>query len=1453
MGVVFTLGMLLSMLSAFAGAVPAAAATLAFSGDPSGPASKAVTASFTNIAVSSDGKTIYGAAIAPPAPLPTLYKSTNGGTSFVPISLNNASYTSPVPDFLPSISLLAVAPDDPTIVAFASNSDYAGNATPTVYLSTNGGTTWSSITNTATTPAAPLGFAGAGASISDIQISQSAGGVHYIGIVGKSGTGANKVAVSYYAFGATVPGWTDATGLTGGVWAGSGMVPNLWAARAIKFSPQFASDRTFVIVTEIGSATTSTNPANQPFQSYTTNQATSAYLEIANISTARWDSAAGFSQYTGALGQNGIALTPAGTVVYAPGGSSITATPNVTLQMASLDLAPNYLGADSTTRIAFVGLATDSTMASAETPLNIGAAGTVATAGSGVYRFNDATEKLISNTIRINTVAFNGTTLLAGDYDDNAVWSDSVDPLSSSPTLTQTSQFLSPSGTAPSYNTYTLAGSGSPYDTRPFETNSPYKTFVRWAGKNAVATNTGIEGAFAISVDNGVTFKDTSMIRTNVYDVDSFQATADGTTAYMITDNSTYPFGGGGPSTGQTQGVAGGGAPYSNGVADSVVVGGVNNNFGGVATGGVTAITLTNGGTGYTPNSVGNQGQLVYNVAVKIAAASGRGQGAAGVAEVTGGVITRVILTAPGAGYDNTVPPTITFVDNVNLGHVGQTAATATLAVTTGAPGTVLGMVVTNQGAGYTAVPTVNVTGAGGSGASIIVPMTGAGAPVPAGTGSVYPNGNSILIGGILGVPTNQFVPATAGGNSYSTAPSALVTGPGPSGNAGTIALGTTPPATSTPTYAAISVWQWTTAGWTRVLALNAYNTAIPTSPLATGAVVDIAPDNAKTVYVGMVGTNNLYYSADAGNTWNQRYTGGFTTGSGVIQDIAVESASTLYYLTSGARVAQSTNNGFIWTNEIAAGGLSGANRITSLGAKTLLVSGLSGSVAYSADSGNTWGTTSGTPTPAGSVPLLATATGVTSGKYIFAVAPTMQGDYVYRYTIGGTAGWEQITPALNTIAIPNGPNGTLLPSLHPVDVVLDKSGILYAVASETYSNTPVAPVVNVTPGSGFDSFLMKTQDPTLAASTLTAASLTGVPTNWGVISMGGTNTVPVIAGMGIATATSPSHGFQAVTVSGSTKIFANAFAVGPSGQIVNSPPFPKALLLGFTDSIGAGGALTSPADKSTITVNPVTGLAYDVVYSWKRSATATSYQLQIAQDSAFSTLLYNQVVSPSNPAADPVSVVVGPSTDSNPNDVNGRVTVSYNPLVTYYARVRVNGIVLNSLSYNWFSLYGASNGFSIASAVATIPPNVAVTLNYPAAGQTGVPLTPTFSWSAVPGANSYSIQVDTDPSFPAPVVKNNSVFTNVYVPTSALKNSTVYYWRVQATAGTVTGAWTAGVFTTAAPPTSVAPTQAAITPTYTVSIPAQTTPGYIWAVIAIGAILVIAVVILIMRTGRKS
>lgn len=259
------------------------------------------------------------------------------------------------------------------------------------------------------------------------------------------------------------------------------------------------------------------------------------------------------------------------------------------------------------------------------------------------------------------------------------------------------------------------------------------------------------------------------------------------------------------------------------------------------------------------------------------------------------------------------------------------------------------------------------------------------------------------------------------------------------------------------------------------------------------------------------------------------------------------------------------------------------------------------------------------------------------------------------------------------------------------------------------------------------------------------------------------------------------------------------------------------------------------------------------ITITWDAAASATSYVVEYTDRSDFKS-----------------GITTMAATDLTTATIPGLTAGS-----TRYIRVRATAPM--------FSNYSASFTGTSAVGVAEWSPLQDSTGVAPAVGANNAPLKPTFTWNAAQGTNvSYDFVLADNPAFTNPLETKN-VTTNVYVTTATLKNSTTYYWKVTANSGAAKSQTGTGVFTTmaaatVAPPTTqpvqptitvVVPTQSApvitvvvptqstqapVTPIYTVTVPESqpaTTPAYVWAIIAIGAVLVIAVLVLIVRTRR--
>ncbi len=286
--------------------------------------------------------------------------------------------------------------------------------------------------------------------VKSLDISRESGDNHFVAVAGSDGTNA-RVAV--YEIGAIGAGWND-TSDDGGFTAGD-------TAEAVAFSPNFHSDEIMVAVTSVAAT------EHADFQMYSFNQ-------------GNWNDSAGFADYPFDIldGQDDDFDT---------------------FNKASIALSPDYLGSDDDLRIAFVGIAATESSAVNDT--------------SGIFRLEDDDVEALKDEKAINSVAFDGSNLLAGRYDDIDVYR-SADPLTSSPDVSGSKSYKHPGGDD--------------------------KVIVGWASDVAVAATQGDGSGFSVSHNDGKTFNGLSLIDSALVVMTDVALSADGETLYLSTfDNVT--------------------------------------------------------------------------------------------------------------------------------------------------------------------------------------------------------------------------------------------------------------------------------------------------------------------------------------------------------------------------------------------------------------------------------------------------------------------------------------------------------------------------------------------------------------------------------------------------------------------------------------------------------------------------------------------------------------------------------------------------------------------------------------------------------------------------------------------------------------------------------------------------------------------------------------------------
>jgi hypothetical protein len=288
---------------------------------------------------------------------------------------------------------------------------------------------------------------------------------------------------------------------------------------------------------------------------------------------------------------------------------------------------------------------------------------------------------------------------------------------------------------------------------------------------------------------------------------------------------------------------------------------------------------------------------------------------------------------------------------------------------------------------------------------------------------------------------------------------------------------------------------------------------------------------------------------------------------------------------------------------------------------------------------------------------------------------------------------------------------------------------------------------------------------------------------------------------------------------------------------------------MSFADPLNTGGiTLTMPATDTSVPVNPLSGRAYDMTFSWNRfsSDRIITCDIQVATDPAFNARIVDAWRT--NITTDTISAIIGPT---------GLIQSAFMPNTTYYWRIRVSGITDGP----WYSPWSETRSFTVEGEIgfAIVSPDI---------GATGVALTPSLSWTEYAGAISYEVAVAEDPTFAILDVSHSADY-NFYYVEEPLKYSTTYYWRVRAVTGPAQpkmpapgSDWAEGVFTTMAEPVEeepqiiVIPEPAPPAPPpeiieITKEVEAPIPDYLLWTIVGIGAVLIIALIVLIARTRR--
>jgi hypothetical protein len=360
-----------------------------------------------------------------------------------------------------------------------------------------------------------------------------------------------------------------------------------------------------------------------------------------------------------------------------------------------------------------------------------------------------------------------------------------------------------------------------------------------------------------------------------------------------------------------------------------------------------------------------------------------------------------------------------------------------------------------------------------------------------------------------------------------------------------------------------LSLWLKTTT-WQRVFSQK--NTS--------NYIVRIHPQYPSVIYLAQKGTKNLYYNSGSGATqWLAR------TCNIDIQDLAVESTSTVYAINSAGAVSKTETGGITWSTEISTSLDSGAT-LVSVSTNTLLAGSQHGNVAYSTDGSATWTViTRAVESGAGKVQVIADEN-FASNKIIYAASDTF-GQNIMKWQIGTSTSWVDIF------------KGAI-------------SGGVYGLAID--ENTLYALEYNA---SSQQSTVWRLISPTTA--TATSESWTYSPTT----ATTDINDTTVALNATPRALKVSSGKLWAVKTNGTNKLYS------------------------FTD-IATELEITplKPVSGFINPVNAVTGMAYDVPFVWGRPSIATEYELRISLDEDFISQVASVIVASEEPS---ILVMVGP------------------------------------------------------------------------------------------------------------------------------------------------------------------------------------------------------------------
>jgi hypothetical protein len=249
------------------------------------------------------------------------------------------------------------------------------------------------------------------------------------------------------------------------------------------------------------------------------------------------------------------------------------------------------------------------------------------------------------------------------------------------------------------------------------------------------------------------------------------------------------------------------------------------------------------------------------------------------------------------------------------------------------------------------------------------------------------------------------------------------------------------------------------------------------------------------------------------------------------------------------------------------------------------------------------------------------------------------------------------------------------------------------------------------------------------------------------------------------------------------------------------------------------------------VPIDSVTGRNSQFTISWPAMSNATTFEVEIHADPACTQRIIGSGAAfiPPNPLS-PAWVVA-------PNQLSAGKE--------YFVRARARNQTPNdAIRSNWSSVFR----FAVQAGERVEVSYLGVQPIGPECGSTSAPVSPGFTWSPYGGATRYEFQLANDANF-TDIIDEAKVSATGYKYEGTLTKGATYFWRARGIEPTTTDWSPVCSFTVkeeAPPPVVVEPTPPAPPPPEPI-----VSDVMIWAIVGIGVVLVIAVIVLIVRTRR--